>query len=191
MKPSIIVSFISACISAGVKKKYSVILKMPVTTRSRSKNLPRLTNNAIYRIGNKLNNENLFRYAQTEKRFMSILGNLLQRRKYNRFVTRGNALYTFTLTPGVRRALQNLANKGVGHRHVMQPLRNNNKRTLHIGTLLKNPNGSFKDPTNIRTNRYYSLSRNGTLSYHYPGSTVHVLSGVQYNKKRKRLTLKN
>lgn len=160
---------------------------MPVSTRARSKNLPRLTNNAIYRIGNKLNNANLVRYSQANKRIMSILRSLLQERKYNKYVTRGNALYTFTLTPGVRRALQNLANKGVGHRHVMQPLRSNNTRTLHISTLIRNPNGRFRDPTNNRTNRYYRLNRNGTLSYEYPGSTRHVLSGVVYNRKSKRL----
>lgn len=160
---------------------------MPVTTRSKLKNLPRLTNAAIHNIGNKLNNLNLARLAASNKRFFSILGPLLADRKYNRYVTRGNALFAHTLTPGVRRALQNLANKGVGHRSVMQPLRNNNKRTLTISTLVKNSGGRFRDPRNIRTNRYYTLGRNGTLTYHYPGSTVHVLSDVIYNRRNQKL----
>lgn len=164
---------------------------MPVTTRAQSKkNVSRLlTNNATYEIGKKLTSKNLASFAQVSKRIMSILRGLLQERKYNKYVIRGNALHT-PLTPGVRRALQSLANRGVGHRHVMEPLRLNNMRTLHISTLIKGKNGLFRDPTNNRMNRFYRLNRNGTLSYEYPGSTVHVLNGVRYNRKSGRLTLK-
>lgn len=118
-----------------------------------------LTNQAIQLIGSSASNDTLVRMSMTSRRMRNLLAPILIQRMFNRVKT-----FRRVNTPGKRRAVQRLANMGIGHRSVMGPMRKINSISEYL-TKFRRVSGTtnmYRVPNSPRV--VYRLNRNGTFS---------------------------